>query len=258
MLCSDHFQSKRFAIANFALDDFFLGIGDINGTFLPPTSTNISPSGPGLPAATQTPPPLAASAESPTSTTSSPMPATPSESLSTAEEGLLLQAKLLDEVSEARPLAKLQEELEKDELDISDISDPEDGHNVDGANNTIGPQEQTKETEVQPLTPPKHRKQLLNAFDNELDRVSSVGLQADLMIQGKHPRLITLQILRSVHREFYSAYDDRTSPEDIPLGCDTGVSCPSNCCVRGYMTKTDISVAVDDHIGKEIKSPRWL
>ncbi len=134
-------------------DDFFVGIGDINGSFLPPTPPN--PISSASPAPAQS----ASSSESPSSAPSSPPPETPPESSS-----LIAQAKLLDEVSKARPLARLQEELEKKE-DVEDI--------VEAAKMTSNGQEaEEKKSSTPPGSPTKPRKPLLNVLDDELDRVA--------------------------------------------------------------------------------------
>lgn len=91
------------------------------------------------------------------------------------EDGLLLQKKLLDDVSETRPLAKLQEEME------------EDTDTLDTATTGASAQAQTNDsngTEGEDEMPPtagqgammRHRKPLLNDNDHELDRLSRVRL----------------------------------------------------------------------------------
>jgi RNA polymerase II subunit A-like phosphatase len=171
--------------------DFFVGIGDINGAFLPPPSTALgSPTAPGTPS----------------SAASSPAPTTPAD-IPSQEEGLLLQSKLLDELAEKRPLAKLEEESDREDDEEADTSAKEDGNGktedeqpgattsevkpssaepaADGA--TENAKEKTTKpapngTVAKPATPPHHhphlhhRKQLLNPNDYELNRVAKVCL----------------------------------------------------------------------------------
>jgi len=88
---------------------------------------------------------------------------------------LLLQKKLMDDVSEARPLAKLQEQLEESTV----VAEEEMGS--DGA--TASESEVGKTAERVESKPPvtghevQHsRKPLLNNVDNELDRLSRVSM----------------------------------------------------------------------------------
>ena len=87
------------------------------------------------------------------------------------EDGLLLQQKLMDDVSEARPLAKLQEQLESDHG-----SSPVAGV---GSGSSKGGDGLPTDTRPDNLNPPaqavRPRKPLLNNIDNELDRLSHVG-----------------------------------------------------------------------------------
>lgn len=108
---------------------------------------------------------------------SSPPPITPPAAETTSEEdGLLLQNKLLDDVSEARPLAKLQEELEEHDQGISALapgtSEVEQGTNGTSISETR-PEDQQQGHEQQVQT---KRKPLLNDNDHELDRISGVRL----------------------------------------------------------------------------------
>ncbi|KAK4683531.1 RNA polymerase II subunit A C-terminal domain phosphatase, partial [Tremellales sp. Uapishka_1] len=140
--------------------DFFVGIGDINGSFLPPTMATL-PAGPGLPLVSST-------SDSPSSTTSTLSLLTPPDSPSTStEEGLLLQTKLLDQVSEDRPLAKLQEKLEKE--------DEAEAENGVSAESTIAPASEGTEVPVSPEAS-RRRRQLLNDADNELKRIRKARL----------------------------------------------------------------------------------
>ncbi|ORY28173.1 hypothetical protein BCR39DRAFT_535875 [Naematelia encephala] len=180
--------------------DFFVGIGDINGTFLPPTAPIPIPS-----------PNQGAPQSSPsdaTSEASTPPPATPPLS-SSSPEGLLAQSKLLDEVSESRPLAKMQEQLEQEEAsgaaDSTDIQ--ADVENVDPT--PISEHDGKTEPTTPPGSPHRARKPLLNPHDHELERVAN--------------------ILSTVHVNFYSAYDHRQNrgyTAKLPLRCDVEMIVP--------------------------------
>ncbi len=90
---------------------------------------------------------------------------------------MLIHAKLLDQVSEARPLAKLQEELENHQdgpeglveriaaADSASADDSTDSKDLLSASSDSGGSS---------LSTP--RKPLLNDSDNELERISSVSL----------------------------------------------------------------------------------
>ncbi|KAL7418267.1 CTD phosphatase Fcp1 [Cryptotrichosporon argae] len=130
--------------------DFFVGIGDINGSFLPPQPTAPTPIDGNPSLAPQTP----------SSAALSPLPATPEDVLE--DEGIALKRAMLDEVAEQRPLAKAQDELER-------------GETGDGAAATrTGGEEDglAAATGVKPQE--RRRKPLLNANDHELDRVGSI------------------------------------------------------------------------------------
>jgi hypothetical protein len=114
---------------------------------------------------------------SPTSVSSdgsTPPPTTPGES---DEDSLLRQAKLLDEVSEARPLKKLQEELEAEEMaeEQTATSGVITG-NVESGSTKSPSDAPAPATEQAVATHPKHRKPLLNAYDEELLRIAGVRL----------------------------------------------------------------------------------
>lgn len=199
------------------VDDFFVGIGDINSGFLPPTKPAITAMANAL-----TP---ASSAES------SPSPKTPGDIPST-EEGLGQQTKLFKEILENRPLAKLEEErgFEPDEAEAPNgggtkVQDGEPEVNMkpaeEGESDAAAPSSSTKDTpkgeEDGPASPKKeekavvskadehhhlrHRKQFLNVNDHELKRVED--------------------ILTEIHAEFYDAYDSRSPGSTaMPLQCD--------------------------------------
>jgi hypothetical protein len=125
----------------------------------------------------------------------------------------------MDDVSEARPLAKLQEQLEEStaEEDVKKESAAQ-----AKAGNEAGKIAEKSESkpdmtshEVQ-----HSRKPLLNNVDNELDRLSRVSKQTQSRPEADD------QILRQVHHNFYDAFDARDTPDlyPLPLGCDVEVS----------------------------------
>ncbi|WRT70407.1 uncharacterized protein IL334_007405 [Kwoniella shivajii] len=191
--------------------DFFVGIGDINSSFLPKNKSTPPPSP--TAGSSQAPSP---STTSSSSTESTPPPATPEGDVPSVEDGLLLKAKLLDDLSESRPLAKMQEQLEHD-TDLTDGSKGSAKEENGSTDETIketstelnyamreenGPQSHVS-IPTQSTTPPKQRKPILNPNDYELIRVSN--------------------ILREVHNRFYRAYDslEDWSPEkSLPMSCD--------------------------------------
>ena len=137
-------------------DDFFIGQGDINA---PKTNAN-SP----RPATTST---------SPDSTEFSP---------TNGDAGKLARSQLLNELSETRPLAKLQEQLEKD-----DSSDAAEGFPESGSPETHLPTESSEpdaenepneehRSTTPPVSPCKPRRPILNNDDRELVRVSKVWI----------------------------------------------------------------------------------
>ncbi|OCF39097.1 hypothetical protein I317_07121 [Kwoniella heveanensis CBS 569] len=177
--------------------DFFIGIGDINSAFLPksnkvpppPSSTATAASTPSLPHSTIP--------ASPASAESTPPPATPVDEPSVEDE-LLLKTKMLDEVSESRPLAKMQEALEGDADQTKGIALSDNKKNGNGE-----AQEEPAKTPTPPDSPPRSRKPLLNPHDYELLRVA--------------------EILQEVHRRFYDAYDDLEGWDpktSLPMSCD--------------------------------------
>jgi hypothetical protein len=106
------------------------------------------------------------------------------------EEGeLIARSKLLDEVSEARPLARMQEELEhvvvKGEDEVTDVREAVregivvEAHPEDSLAQGLNLLEQEKDVGAKSSTPPgsplARRKPLLNAHDDELDRVARVS-----------------------------------------------------------------------------------
>ena len=133
------------------------------------------------------------------------------------EDGLLLQQKLMDDVSEARPLAKLQEQLETGSEGSPDAG--EGSGSVEGKGGL--PSTNKPDDRDPPTQAVRTRKPLLNNIDNELDRLSYVG---PLSI-SRGQDFADGQILRQVHTAFYDAFDARDYPEiyPLPLGCDVEV-----------------------------------
>ena len=151
--------------------DFFLGIGDINSSFLPPN--------PNKPLA-EAPRPAKSSPSS--SSKSSPAPEAGSDAVEEEVEDVgAKQQKALDDLSKDRPLAKLQEKLDAEaeaeaatEIKGSGAEMPSqaDGETAEGTN---GQEKDKLVVGPVPSSPLKPRKPLLNPNDDELDRVSKVG-----------------------------------------------------------------------------------
>ncbi|KAJ7597313.1 hypothetical protein C8J56DRAFT_851443 [Mycena floridula] len=156
--------------------DFFIGIGDINSTFLP----KIEP---------LAPPPSTSSEPAPEEPPDD-IPATPEEEERTeretkamfTENSLVLEAQL-----EERPLAKRQEELEESE--DADTS-------VESALNSLEQAVEAADTmddnhSTSSKSEKHHRKALLKNDDVELERIS--------------------KLLDEVHRRFFTAYESRST-----------------------------------------------
>ncbi|GJE86193.1 RNA polymerase II subunit A C-terminal domain phosphatase [Phanerochaete sordida] len=177
--------------------EFFVGIGDINSAFLPKqvplTPVPQAPSAPGIP-------PAAPESPSDTAVTSIPNDVTEEELVEIEKTAILARnADALDAQMEERPLAKKQEELqeeedqEEEEAEKKESESPEPTTNGDTKGDTPKP---ANGVEVEkPSTPHKHhhRKALLKNSDTELLRVQ--------------------RILEEVHRQYYTAYDDRPKEE---------------------------------------------
>jgi RNA polymerase II subunit A-like phosphatase len=104
---------------------------------------------------------------------------TPDPESTSEEEGLLMQKKLMDDVSEARPLAKLQEQLEERDASAasgdSERAEAEpDGAVVENGKSSGQDTEPDGGSPVDAPPAPPSRKPLLNNVDNELDRLSRV------------------------------------------------------------------------------------
>lgn len=112
------------------------------------------------------------------------------------EEGKIAKAKMLDELSESRPLAKLQRELEEtangaageavSTTDEKDSADSNGGPSGTEASTTevqkaasVGEATLNKST-TPPGSPAKARKPLLNPYDSELVRVSNVSIRCEM------------------------------------------------------------------------------
>ncbi|AFR96852.2 RNA polymerase II subunit A domain phosphatase [Cryptococcus neoformans C23] len=226
--------------------DFFLGIGDINSSFLPTNKSTPPPSSaattaaaassssahssPSLSTSSSPPPTLPPSPPSASSIASTPPPVTPSEVSAdlepiervepvepTREEELMMKAKLLDQLSTSRPLARLQEELEKEDSEDDESGEGQDDVAKAEMKKTAGKEEEKeKGYEEKAVTrvgddsrkersksPNKHRKPLLNPNDYELVRVAN--------------------ILQEIHSRFYKAFDalDGWNPKKaLPMSCD--------------------------------------
>jgi RNA polymerase II subunit A-like phosphatase len=133
-------------------DSFFPGTDDINAIFLPPR-----------PDAPSTTPPAPSSSDA-----SSPAEAEPASE----EDGLLLHKKVLDDISQARPLAKLKEQLEHDAGSPDEAGDT--SQDIEGEDGAVQ-SDTTAEDQQAPAELVKRRKPLLNNIDNELDRLSHVS-----------------------------------------------------------------------------------
>jgi RNA polymerase II subunit A-like phosphatase len=194
-------------IANFLhADDFFIGIGDINSTFLPkvqsltPQISENKESAPrssdnGSPTGSSSPSNVGDSTlvDSPSLPKSSP---TSSAELSTTamltQNNLALEAQL-----EERPLAKKQEELQEASTENSE-------HTL-AAVEKSDLDDKTANTETTKADKPV-RKALLKNDDTELDRISKVNSQLMVLIFTEVPLLLR-QLLEDVHSRFYTAYN---------------------------------------------------
>ncbi|THV06613.1 hypothetical protein K435DRAFT_815972 [Dendrothele bispora CBS 962.96] len=163
--------------------DFFVGIGDINSTFLPKieplTASTPSPSTPTVSSSDSLP--LA----TPETTTPEDVERTAFEAKAKlTENSLALEAQV-----EARPLAKKQEELQSDPVTDSLTKSDE----IVTENVTEQPSTETKEKEeVQSTIPTKTpRKALLKNDDTELVRV--------------------YKLLSDIHQQFFDTYDAHSS-----------------------------------------------
>ncbi|KAG6874388.1 hypothetical protein C0995_015124 [Termitomyces sp. Mi166 len=171
--------------------DFFVGIGDINSTFLP----KLEPLAPVItsPATMKTlsPPsnsesPVNVAQETPSNAATAlvvpePAPSSEGDNVELAKTALVTQNTLaLEAQLEERPLAKKQEALSEGETPHQHHHHHH-HHHDDNTTNEVTPKEET------PAVPKHERKALLKNDDVELERVS--------------------KILREVHSRFFNSYD---------------------------------------------------
>ena len=83
---------------------------------------------------------------------------------------------MLDELSESRPLAKMQEQLEKEVGPSSETDTTTAGEADDSAANEQTGGDRDERSTTPPGSPSQPRKPLLNPNDGELKRVGSVSL----------------------------------------------------------------------------------
>ena len=86
----------------------------------------------------------------------------------------MLQKNLMDDVSEARPLAKLQEQLEESDL-LATEETKEDGPTASGSEAEKTAEKVESKPDMTGHETQHSRKPLLNNVDNELDRLSRVS-----------------------------------------------------------------------------------
>jgi RNA polymerase II subunit A C-terminal domain phosphatase len=201
------------------VDDFFVGIGDINSAFLP----KVNPLTPSVPSQPPSPPanPVTSIPPSSSPTPLTPAPTSPPEVPSgvaiqeapqTLEESddeelekrtmLTRNSIALEAQVEERPLAKKQEELDEQEQKEEDQDQICDAIKPDGKGSEVV----EVKTDTQ-STPHKHPvKALLRNDDYELLRVKSVRYFRPLN-SFVLTCCLEFQLLDQVHREFYDAYD---------------------------------------------------
>ena len=204
-------------VLTYLLDDFFVGIGDINSTFLPklePLTAVTSPR-PGsevkdiLQQGVPNPQnlPLPSKTDTPEAGTSMPLSTTipitsPNEEVERAQlaaNAMLKQNNLaLEAQLEERPLAKKQEALQEGDAAAHEHA----RHNAENKPVT-GVQSTHQETTH------KHekRKALLKNDDYELERVAKVRSYFSKVL--RRLKLAPCQLLDQVHERFFSAYDGR-------------------------------------------------
>ena len=176
---------------NIFVDDFFVGIGDINSTFLPKVDAL------GGSSISQAPPPSASSGSGSDSATPK---STPSSAPSNSEDGsnevdaegsngrpsavkkeMITQNTIaLDAQMKERPLAKKQEQLESDDEGLGDennevSTEPKNDETQNGTGTQPSPSE--------PVKAKHHRKALLKNDDDELQRVGKVCLHDSTICQ---------------------------------------------------------------------------
>ncbi|KAJ3845307.1 hypothetical protein F5878DRAFT_689607 [Lentinula raphanica] len=195
--------------------DFFVGIGDINSTFLP----KIEPLTVSTPPSTH---PTEASSSSPASTDIAESSPTPEELERSEEEKKTMLSKnseTLNAQVQERPLAKMQEELKHSTVAVenspsqTEVASPEKPEQQEQqpenskdeakeqGDTEIKLEEKRDQPRVESKEPPKPEKQpprkaLLENNDHELIRVN--------------------EILSEIHYKFYNAYDARTKQSQDP------------------------------------------
>lgn len=216
----------------FLLVDFFVGIGDINSTFLPkvePLTVSTPPS----------PSTVEASSSVPTETGFTPEEIEQSE----AEKKTMLSknSETLNAQVQERPLAKMQEELKqftaadgslsKTETISSDKPGVEEKQPKEVENGNENEQDcktdqkkksedkmDSHDTDSKQLTKPEKappRKALLENNDTELIRVNEVQFQTSFF-QLYPNRDDLCQILSEIHYKFYNAYDAHSKKPGEP------------------------------------------
>ncbi|KAI0049263.1 hypothetical protein FA95DRAFT_1489590 [Auriscalpium vulgare] len=177
--------------------DFFVGIGDINSTFLPKVDASalpsIPPGSPGDPTrrSTPTPPPALPVPGSPSPLTSDSTLVAAAD-VAEVDEAEIVKKDMLTRNSlaleaqvEERPLAKLQEELQE-------VSDKEEDAEKAVDSTSAEEPSATPPDSKPPESPKHHRKPLLKNDDVELERVK--------------------KILDAVHQRYYDNYDRSKRP----------------------------------------------
>lgn len=229
--------------------DFFVGIGDINSAFLPklqPLAPDISsPESTKAPSKAPPPPPpppvTAASSEDRTlelvSDSSPPSPEEEEMEEMRKSEILARNAAGLDAQVEARPLAKMAEELreKEEEEEKAHLHEQEEGASQkEGSGSSSGEEAKAGEVEgdetngkpeqgqangtttPRSTTPKleKHvRKALLKNDDVELYRVQKVRYLYCLTVSLRRDVQTTLQVLEDVHLNYYGAFDKKPPDE---------------------------------------------
>ncbi|KAI9512484.1 hypothetical protein F5148DRAFT_1279614 [Russula earlei] len=169
--------------------DFFVGIGDINSTFLPKLDASTS----GMPQMSPTPlgrqPPAVSGSTLSTSApgpSSRPQPKNMSRKEILQKEMIARNSLALEAQVEERPLAKLQEELQEAAngqlASDTSMSDTASGQSENSSKTSDAPGEK------------HHRKALLKNDDTELQRVK--------------------RLLDAIHEQFFEAYDNRAPDKE--------------------------------------------
>ncbi|VDC08041.1 unnamed protein product [Peniophora sp. CBMAI 1063] len=189
--------------------DFFVGIGDINSAFLPkadPSSALLTPStsATATPTPPTTPPPPPPPSSSPES---SPEPRTPSPEVSAKDVLVAQNSAALESQIEARPLAKLQEEIDEAEGDDKGVEAPKEADEQPQSESPVESGETQPSSDASINTEnarPKraHHKALLNNDDTELRRVQ--------------------KFLDEIHRRYYDENDKRGGASGAGAGKQRG------------------------------------